>query len=124
MLCNTATMKKLAALRVGVLVIPLAACSGSAESSTVDVEFVDTGVKRDVEAFRSYDIRQRNADPSSGHGSMVLSVILGVTDESLTSGSSDRVSVHGFDTGPDPTAADLAQAINDGAHTRELHRQR
>ncbi|WP_271396139.1 S8 family peptidase [Neomicrococcus lactis] len=106
-------MKKLASILVGVLVIPLAACSGAAESSTVDVAIVDTGVKRDVEAFRSYDIKQRNADPSSGHGTMVLSVILGVNDESLTPVPSDRVSVHSFDTGPDPTAADLAQAIND-----------
>ena len=53
---------------------------------------------------------------------MVVTIFLGVNDESLAPVPSDRGSVHSFDTGPDPTAADLAQAINDGAHTRELHR--
>lgn len=106
-------MKRLGPLLIGAFALILTSCSQAFESRDVDIAIVDTGVNSGIAQLAPFTIKQRDPSPSSGHGTMVLSVILGVNGNEFKPLPADRVTVHSFDTGNNPTASSLARAIND-----------
>ncbi|WP_082099004.1 S8 family serine peptidase [Demequina iriomotensis] len=87
----------------------LASCAPTPAGPTV-IGLVDTGVIVDAPQFEAYAIDQESPTVSGEHGTLVLSVLLGVAgdDDALPPKDVDVVSV---DVGADATADDLAAGI-------------
>lgn len=109
-----------AGVATGVLLGVLACGHEQPESPSVrSVAIIDTGVQPGLPAFADYEVIQRSPAASGPHGTMVLSVLLGVAPESGPRLPPDRVRITSYDVGSDPNADRLAeaihQAVDDGA---------
>lgn len=93
------------------LSVVLGACQGE-EPRPVTVALVDTGVATTLDQFAGYAIQQAAEAPSADHGTMMLSVLLGVSSTESDALPADRVSVLSYDVGATPTAESLAAAID------------
>ncbi|WP_157118070.1 S8 family serine peptidase [Microbacterium paludicola] len=75
---------------------------------------IDTGVSADLDVFSRYVIDTVGPESvSDAHGTMMMSVILGVTDEAIAL-PSEGLEVLSINVGTSPPAASIADAI-DGA---------
>jgi hypothetical protein len=75
------------------------------------VALIDTGVQVNLTEFAEYEISQVSDNPSGAHGTMVLSVLLGLTGE-VKPIPPERVRVLSLDVGEGATAKNLASAID------------
>jgi len=93
------------------------ACAVSLGDDDTLVALIDTGVNTGLAEFSGYTIEQAESAPSSNHGTMVLSVLLGV-NEGSDQIPADRVRVLSLDVGDGATATDLADAIETAVDAR------
>jgi hypothetical protein len=82
----------------------------------VHVALIDTGARLDLPEFSGYEVRQTDPSPSSDHGTMMLSALLGVlTEKPLTRESVLVTSIDVGGTTADGLAAAIGSAVDGGA---------
>lgn len=93
------------------------ACAMQPIERDVLVALIDTGIQTSLAEFSEYGIEQAQNGPSSDHGTMVLSVLLGVNG-GADSLPPDRVRILSLDVGEGAVATDLAEAIDTAVAAR------
>jgi hypothetical protein len=95
--------------------------AGHRQTGRVHVALIDTGARLGLPEFAGYAVRQARPTPSDGHGTMMLSVLLGVlTEKPLPRESVLVTSVDVGQATADGLAAAIDSAVGGGADVISL----